>query len=265
MGANKFVVNAGGSNVGPFDFATIISKVKGGELNATDQMCEAGQSNWVMICQHPDFASAFQAADTASPSQPTLVSSGGGAQAPDDGSSIWFILKNGERFGPFPYGEIIKMLQDKNLFEFDYVWREGMEEWLRVAELSEFSTANVREYMKGLGREKHDVFYRRKHPRSDYECEVIAHDNSKVWRGKSVELSQEGAAVVMENATLVPGQNVYLHFRPGPSSRPFNVLCEIVSKRYQKVKNNSSPIVYGIKFINITKSDKDELRSLKAA
>lgn len=57
----------------------------------------------------------------------------------------------------------------------------------------------------------------------------------------------------MENAMVVPGQTLYLHFKPGDGVPPFNAICEVVSKQYvEGVKEKNAPIRYGLKFTSIS-------------
>ena len=57
---------------------------------------------------------------------------------------------------------------------------------------------------------------------------------------------------MIENATLVPGQVVLLHFSSGDGLPAFNALCEVVSKKFQSdVNSTSAPINYGLRFIKI--------------
>jgi hypothetical protein len=258
MGLNKkFFVNNGGQNLGPFDLEMIFQKVSDEELKATDHIYLEDKDEWILICQHPEFKPIAKVeAPIAELPQETGIS-----------NDEWFVLKGKNRYGPYPYAEMIKMLQDKIIFEFDYTWRQGLSNWLRLAEVEEFAADRVRTMIHELGKSSvAEVFSKRKHPRSSYECPVVIHDNTRVWKGKSIEVSEGGAGLIMENAMILPGQSVYLHFKPGPNSKPFNVLCEVVSKRYVKgIKDKNTPIVYGIKFINIQKQDKDELKTLSAA
>ena len=68
-----------------------------------------------------------------------------------------------------------------------------------------------------------------------------------------MEVSEGGAGVVMENAMLVPGQELYLHFKPGDGVPPFNAICEVVSKEFVKdLRDRSAPIKYGLKFKSLS-------------
>jgi len=281
MNQKKFFVNSNGQLVGPYELPTLLSKVDSGELKATDYMYLEAQDDWVLICTHPKFLATHQAAkpnplknqsapvpremgDSTAFGEKTVVAQARAkptAVEPSKETDEWYVLKGKNRYGPFPYLDLLRMLQEKAVFEFDYVWHQGLETWKRIAEVPKFTAEAIREAMNAQEVLEAQVFFRRCHERAEYECPVIIHDNQRVWKGKSLQISEGGAGVLMENAMMLPGQNVYLHFKPSPHSKAFNVLCEIVSKRYVKgVKNKDAPLLYGIKFINIHKQDREAIK-----
>ncbi len=257
----KYFVNSGGNNQGPFELEMIVSKVKENTLKATDYIYIDEKEEWVLICQHPEFTNIFSGQE---PEKPVNHTNGKADHHPSE-QAEWYVLKDKNRFGPLSFADVVKMLQDKSLFEYDYAWRNGMENWQRIAELADFSHDRIRVLFENAPSSS-EVFFRRKFKRTPYECQVVIHDNSKVWKGNTMELSEGGASLVMENAMLLPGQSIYVHFKPGPATKPFNVLCEIVNKRFQKgVKDAGSPLVYGVRFINIHKQDRDDIKMSSSA
>ena len=65
----------------------------------------------------------------------------------------------------------------------------------------------------------------------------------------------------MQNAMIVPGQNLYLHFKPGDEVPPFNAVCEVVSKSFTKgVKKRDAKVQYGLKFVNIVPGAKKAIK-----
>lgn len=271
----KYFVNNGTTNLGPFSFEEILTKVKAGELKTSYTVFMHEEGNWIPIQQHPEFVkfnlSQNKQYKVELPPLPVTkkqepVEAVAKTSAPaSSGIGDWYILKNGERKGPFAFIEVVKQLQEKACFEYDYAWRQGLENWTRLAEISDFHPENIRRLMKSDVTKGQDVFFRRKHARVGYECPIIAHDNKSFWSGYTIEIGEDGAGIVIENAMLMPGQNVYLHFKAGPQTKAFNVLCEIVSKKYIKnVRNVYTPMIYGVKFINIPKQEKDLIKSLSA-
>lgn len=299
MSERKYFINNGQANVGPFEMKIIIDKVGRGELRAIDHICvNADNDEWVLICQHPEFLKHFEVEKpslhanpvvaagldvtvstqkelvknhVATPAQAQNVVQAPlpealGALGGDLTNGQWYVLKGKNRFGPFVYLDLVRMLQEKSVFEYDYVWVQGLEGWKRIAEINLFSADHIRGLFGSDDQTENKLFHRRNHPRSKYEATIIVHDNNSVWKGKTVELSEGGAGVIIENAMILPGQNVYLHFRPGPLSKPFNVLSEVVSKRYiGGLKDKDAPVVYGIKFININKQDRESIRMIHTA
>jgi hypothetical protein len=252
----KYFVSHDGKNLGPFEAQAISDKISSGELTNSDYIYLDATSEWIPISQHSDFKHEEDKENNENKSGPSLK--------PD--SHQWYVLKGKNRYGPFIFLDLIRMLQEKSLFEFDYIWHDGLETWKRLAEVEDFHPTKIKALLKEEDVENSQLFHRRRHLRFKYECPLVAHDNAQVWRGKTVELSEGGAGIVMDNAMILPGQNVYVHFKPGPTSKPFNVLCEIVSKKYSSsIKDRSSSVVYGVKFINIHKQDSEEIKTLKVA
>ena len=135
------------------------------------------------------------------------------------------------------------------VFEFDYAWQNGMKAWMRIAELDEFKPEHIKKLKGGLMPEIENVFFRRKHPRVPISGTIIVHDNRSVWKGQGLEISSGGAAVIMDNAMVVPGQTLYLHFKPQNGLPAFNTICEVVSKKFvEGVRDKKAPICYGLKF-----------------
>jgi hypothetical protein len=171
---------------------------------------------------------------------------------PDYMNFEWYVLKGENKFGPFAYMDLVKMLQEKKVFEFDYVWHAQLGSWTRMAELKEFQPQSIQNLQSAEMPELSEVFFRRRHKRASFNASILVHDNKSVWKGEGIEISAGGAGLYMDNAMLVPGQTLFLHFKPGDGVPPFNATCEIVSKKFMKgIKDRKSPIKYGVKFINI--------------
>ena len=167
----------------------------------------------------------------------------------------WFILKGENRYGPFSYLELVKMLQEKSLYEFDFIWHQGMSSWKRVAELSEFNVDKIKTLKKSDEVDVSEVFFRRRHARAQYGASILVHNNKSVWKGQGIEISAGGAAVVIENAALQPGQILFLHFKPGDGVPPFNAICTIVNKQFlNNASSTATPVRYGVKFTSISYS-----------
>lgn len=275
---SQFYVSKDGKDHGPWSIDQLIENLSTSVISPTDYVFDEEKQDWVPIMEFapvsarlkgskpkaPPKAANVHAAEhieqaygdqsvsskTSAKSQPLPAQH---ADHTDGHSEEWYVLKWDNRYGPFSFNDLLKMLQEKNIFEFDFVWKQGFEGWSRIAELKEFSTESIQALAQKQGKATEDVFFRRRHARTRHNASIIVHDGQNVWKGTSLEISEGGAGLVMQNALILPGQKVYLHFKPGDSVPPFNAVCEIVSKQYVKgVKNKDAPIGYGIKFLEIS-------------
>jgi hypothetical protein len=175
----------------------------------------------------------------------------------------WYVLKWDNKYGPFSYIEVVKMLQGKSIFEFDYIWKTGEENWKRIAEVEQFNSNAIKELFKQKEDPKvKDSFFRRRHERKNFNGSIIVHDNDRVWKGDAIEISEGGAGIVMHNSLIKPGEKIFLHVKPGDNVPPFNAICEVVSKKFNKgVNAREESVKYGVKFLKIHSSHLEHIKN----
>jgi len=258
-----FYVSLNGGHVGPYTVETIVQKIEAGEHVWTDYVyCEA-KADWVVAMDHPGFADKFQSSAVKSPKVEEHTVMTAAAPAHDDKykEKAWYILKEGNNYGPFSKLELVQMLQEKTMFEYDYVWHSKLNAWKRVAELEEYSAESIRAMKESGLSEIAEVFFRRRHARASYGCSLIVHNNKTVFKGRSMEISSGGAGIMIDNPNLQPGQNLFLHFQPGDGVPPFNAVCTVVSKQMVKdTKSALDSVKYGVKFTSISQSVRESIR-----
>ncbi|MGZ3745609.1 MAG: GYF domain-containing protein [Pseudobdellovibrionaceae bacterium] len=260
-----FYVSLNGGHVGPYSVETIVQKIEAGEHVWTDYVyCEA-KADWVMMMEHPSFVDKFQSSSTKasenSIGEHTVINAAAPKHDDKFKDKAWYILKEGNNYGPFSKLELVQMLQEKTLFEYDYIWHSKLNAWKRIAELEEYSADAIRAMKESGLAEVAEVFFRRRHARASYGCSLIVHNNKTVFKGRSMEISSGGAGILIDNPNLQPGQNLFLHFQPGDGVPPFNAVCTVVSK--QMVNNTKSALEsvrYGVKFTSISQSVRESIR-----
>lgn len=247
----QFYVSHDGKIVGTFSVVEIAKKIGAGEIQITDYIYDDAVSDWILIGEHAEFKTSDSKSHSKPVEHPDTVS---------QDSNNWYVLKGENQTGPFSVTDVVKMLQEKMVFEFDYVWKAGMETWKRIAEISDFTPDSIRGMKEST--DFKNVFFRRRFKRKEFGGTLIVHDNKKVWHGKSLEVSEAGAGLVMNNAMVLPGQTLYLHFRPSSEVPAFNALVEVVSKKYIRNANSpETPISYGVRFLRIQEDAKKSLQS----
>lgn len=262
----RFYVSHDQNQLGPFSIKEIGHMLQAKELLPTDYIYLEDKEDWISIMEFKELANYIKPGRPKK-TPPKNITKEDKTQVhsmdsnSDKTKEEWFVLKGEKKFGPFSYLEVVKMLQEKSVFEFDYIWKKNMKEWQRVAELSCFQVEAINS-LKSLDDQKiQQIFFRRRHARASFGSSLIIHDNSKVWKGESMEISEGGCGLKMWNSSLLPGQKVFIHFKPAGELPPFNAVCEIVNKKYEDgVKTQNAPILYGVKFLSIEAAARKAVR-----
>jgi hypothetical protein len=283
----EFYVSKGEQTLGPWTMDEIAARLARAEIAVTDFVYEDTRADWVPIMDcsalkerlhkskpkapPPRTAAPMATATAAKPTTPartettTLESAFAGTEttaptetpimaAVDTATAEWFVQKGNDRYGPFTYLGLVKALQEKSIYEFDFVWKNGMDRWIRLAEHEDFRAEKIRD-LRGKVADSSGVFSTRRHPRIPFDSEVIVHDNRTVWMGRSFQGSAGGSGLMIENAALVPGQVVLLHFAASEDLPAFNALCEIVSKKFTKdARDKKAPVNYSVRFLKMDAS-----------
>lgn len=256
---DHYYVAKAGNTLGPYATDEILRQIRAGELSLTDFIFLQEQNNWVAIVDFPAISQQIQ--EVPKPTQeftekfvaePAKVFS-----INNEVSEVeWFVLRGEDKFGPFSFADLVKMLRDQMIFEYDYLWNEGMSAWQRVAELEEFSPEKVKQ-LENQGQNEEavrELFFRRRHARTGYGGSIVVHNNQKVWKGKGVEVSAGGAGIEMDSDEIDAGQTIYLHFQPGDGVPAFNAVCEVISCREVSREAQGKTFRYGVKFKQIGKN-----------
>lgn len=183
----------------------------------------------------------------------------GGVQAVDS-EQTWYILRGEMKYGPYEYKALIRMIQNGELFDYNYVWAPHMENWTLVGDLQEFSKDRLcrlietKDHLAG-------AFKDRKAPRVDLAVPVYAHNDQLFFDGQTLSISENGALILLNDPLLLPGQQVLVHFRKSEKNpEGFNVLGEIVRKNYSKQRLNvKSGLHYAVRFLQVQDHGKAQL------
>lgn len=281
---SQYYLSHNGEQMGPMELTDIVNSVKNNKIGLLDYVFDQEKNDWVLLMEFAPLAHLLK--DLKAPPPPSKAPPGAvqmnstepervvveesvkkarqhGELLPEHSITEWYVLKGENKFGPFAFNDVVKMLQQKVVFEFDFVWHPGLSSWKRIAELGAFQPESIRKLKLGNMPEIQEVFFRRRHRRMSYNGTIIVHDNKSVWKGDGMEISAGGAGVVMENSMIVPGQTLYLHFKPCDGVPPFNAVCEVVSKQFiENVKDKHTPVRYGLKFTSINPSTQQFLHEL---
>jgi len=256
-GQKIFYVSKGGAYSGPYKIEDIIKKIQSLEHSWMDYVYDENLQDWVLLMEHPLFTEKFNSTLENKMPLPAEVNPSESAHK----EKAWYILKEGNNYGPFSQLEIVQMLQEKALYEYDFIWHQKLPSWKRVAEVKEFENAEIRKLKDSLPTDLSEVFFRRRYLRAQYGCSLIVHNNKSVFRGQSLEISAGGAGILIDSADLQPGQTLFLHFQPGDGVPPFNAVCSIISKTFVKESEKDKGLMkYGVKFTSISTTVREKIK-----
>lgn len=176
-------------------------------------------------------------------------------------SNQWYVKRTNQQIGPFTYVEIVRQMQEKVLLGSDLICQmPELEHWEKISESEYFKPENVRELLKLPAPEVQKIFFKRL-PRVPYQSEVVVHMNKDSFSGHSIELSANGAGLLIddENQGLHIGLNIFLFFKVSDAVPKFNAIGTIVNK--QHLNNYPGESKYGIKFLNISKDIREAIKS----
>ena len=265
---DRYHVARGDTVVGRFQVEDILGRVKGGELDPFDHVFDEVQNDWVAIIVHPAFAvhkefwKSYQNVNVAKPVKfnPEKVKP---VPELDGGKEAWFVLKGDHRFGPFEYLELVRLTQEKNLNDWDYVWTKRLSKWTRISSLPEFHMETIQHLRESLsvelGGTVNEVFFRRRFARAAFEGSILVHNNQKLYRGRSLEMSAGGLSLVLGESDIKVTDTLHLHVKPSKETPPFNSACEVMARRVLNAGDPKSPVVYGLKFIGLEERVKTEI------
>lgn len=270
----EFFVAKGEDNIGPLTIEQIAERIAKSEFAVTDFVYDESRADWIplMECEalkahlrraKPKAPPPGKSAQTAAPVQPqqAVAPKPAPVPAPARRAEAWYVQKATERHGPFTYHELVRCLQEKTVYDFDFVWTDGMDSWVRIAEHEMFRPERIRQLVAQVQDSEQQVFLKRQHARLKFESEVIVHDDREVWMGQSYEASVGGSGLVIENATLNPGQMIRLHFAPCDGLPAFNALGEVVGKQFTKeIRGAKSPVKYSVRFLKLDGSAESQVR-----
>ena len=172
------------------------------------------------------------------------------AQALKKQESKWYILRGENKFGPFELTTMIAMIQNGELFDYNYVWATHMDGWQLLGEVEEFSKDRLSLIIKTQDPLSH-AFSSRGSDRAEITIPISGHNDEFFFNGHLISISVNGALVLINNPLLLPGQKLMLNLAQNAINvKSFNVLAQIVRKNFSRQRLNvKSGLNYAVKFL----------------
>jgi hypothetical protein len=247
---NQYYVTQKGKTVGPWSLEKIYESLSDGTLDLHDYIFHPDSEEWQVILISSLIEESYKKMGRHSQimnKEPSLQSKEGQNLSSEKGSldlnlseSEWFLFKNNKQQGPYSYLEVIKLLQAKKLFDYDFVWSASLSTWTKLFEVEAFSPSVIEKLSQEKNSHIQAVFFRRQYPRIEYASPIFLHNSQKLWKSHTHEISAGGCSVILPTEEISLGDKVIVHFcsssssqilNPSQSVPAFNALCSVVSKR----------------------------------
>jgi hypothetical protein len=149
--ADSYYVRYRGRTVGPYTLVQSQQMARKGQLARTSEVSTDGQS-WSQAASYPEIfeppASSRSLTGSSSPfsleADPFVTSTPvtpSPLQAAAKSTSEWYYTSEGEQKGPTSVSNIIGWVRAGSLTSNDRVWREGLDSWVSLSDVPEFSAA----------------------------------------------------------------------------------------------------------------------------
>lgn len=184
--------------------------------------------------------------------------------AKNDPRNQWHILRGEDKYGPFDYLSMIRMMQDNQLFDYNFVWAPHLESWTLAGELPDFSQDRITRLIESGVIKPSGSFIDRQADRADLVIPVYGHNNHMFFDGQTMSISTNGALLLLNTPLMLPGQDLHLHFRGVPPNKEaFNVHAQIVRKNFTRTRINvKSGLHYAVRFIHVSDQGAEFLKEL---
>lgn len=130
---SQWYISKNGQALGPMTQEQVIALIESGDVKEMDLVYEAGATEWMPLAEVESFSKYFNKSQDPNPA--------------GEGAKDWVILKKvqsekGQEYkqmGPFSVEQVLTMLDAGDIQFVDFAWKKGMESWVKVNDLKEFS------------------------------------------------------------------------------------------------------------------------------
>lgn len=174
----------------------------------------------------------------------------------------WYVMKGENQFGPFNYVDVLRMRQENVLFDFDFVWAQGMSSWTILNNVPNFHSNNVQQFIQEYGELASTILQKRKNKRITKKVSLLITNGENAWRGTTLTLSIAGASLLTNYSKFLPDDQLQIHFHNDDNpDQSFNVTAIIIGKKYQsEVVKENTIMTYFLRFTEISSGGQDVLQ-----
>ena len=196
---------------------------------------------------------ANQVRETVSPSSPIT-------------QKEWYLLQRDRRQGPYSFYDVLKKLQNKELYGSELAQAGNSQDsgpWVPISCLEDFSEERIRKLIQSGDAKIQDILIKRKNPRIEKILPVFVHDSVMAWKGRSFSISTQGVGIILDNPFFEQGDILQMHFCcSADGSKSFNSKVEVLSKKVSdKFISQRTSVKYSLLFKDLDSSSEEIIKS----
>lgn len=149
----SYYVRVRGRVQGPFQVDQLRALIQKGQLSRIHELSQ-DQHSWAKVADFPELfaAPAIESAPASASNynpqesyqqQPSAAASYPQQFAPSAGEPMWYYGQQGSQLGPVPQSTLQQMLASGQLSPESQVWTQGMGDWVRARQVSQFANAGA--------------------------------------------------------------------------------------------------------------------------
>jgi len=217
----EWYVVVGDRWLGPMSVPEILEKISLGDLTWAHFAWRKGESGWKRICDLPGFQAAVPEKPTQQiQKQVKTLSTAQTENLADPRAKApgrnWYLYYNDSQFGPFSMDEMRRYLTLGKIHVRVHAWRDGMEGWTRIEDLSEFSDViSPKGLQKAEKKEEQRGTLRR-----PLVAKLFLTDTQEVVIAVCRDISTGGMQVLTDKVPGGSGTRVKMNVSPSGSNHP---------------------------------------------
>ena len=178
----------------------------------------------------------------------------------------WYLLQNDRKQGPYSYYDVLKKLQNKELYGSEMaqsIGSNGESRWVPLSCFEDFSEERIRKLIQSGDPKIKEVLVKRENPRIEKILPIFIHDSIMVWKGRSFSMSSCGIGIILENPFFEHGDILQLHVCcSSDGSQSFNAKVEVLSKKVSdKFISQRTSVKYSLLFKDLDSSSEKIIKA----
>lgn len=208
----QWYLAVGSGWLGPMSASEVYQKVQSSEITWAHYVWKQGQAEWKRLCD----VKAFQSAVPQTPSKrlkTEIKEASKPAIAAKPTPRMWYLYYSDSQYGPFSAEEVARFLAIGKINERVHAWRQGIAQWTRIQDLSEFAQAVSEKRNRGRSGLTGQIEHRQA-PRQPMVARIFVASGQDLMTAVCRDISVGGMQVLTDQIPGPVGTRVKLNVSP---------------------------------------------------